>query len=151
MQLCLVSEMKLRYCVLFRKWSRSLVFCFENLRSGQLRMLSTAENHPCAGFSSNQDAFLRWESSLPDISSNQDAFLRWKSSLPELFNKSGCISPMEIIPAQSFLQIRMHFSAGNHPCAEFSSNQDEFLRWKSSLPDIFFESGCISPLEIIPA
>ena len=29
---------------------------------------------------------------------NQDAFPHWKSSLQELFNISGCISPLEIIP-----------------------------------------------------
>ena len=100
----------------------------------RIRMHFLAENHPCI-----------------EISSNQDAFLRWKSSLHRIFFKSGCISPMEIIPAQSFLQIRMHFSDGNHPCAGFSSNQDAFLRWKSSLHRNFFKSGCISPMEIIPA
>ena len=57
---------------------------------------------------------------------------------------------MGIIPAQKFLQIRMHFCGGNHPCTEISSDQDEFLRWKSSLRRIFFKSGCISPAGIIP-
>ena len=90
-------------------------------------------NHPCAGFSSNQDAFPRC-----------------KSSLHRNFFKSGCIPPLKIIPAQNFLQIRMNCPAGNHPCAEFSSNLDAFPRWKSSLPDIFFKSGWIAPLEIIP-
>jgi len=70
-----------------------------------------AENHPCQTFSSNQDAFPRW-----------------KSSLRRIFFKSGCISPLEIIPAQDFLRIRIHFPAGNHPCTEFSSNQDAFFR-----------------------
>ena len=58
-----------------------------------------AENHPCK-----------------EISSNQDAFLRWKSSLHRIFFKSGCISPPKIIPAQDFLRIRMHFSAESLLC-----------------------------------
>ena len=66
------------------------------------------------------------------------------------FCNSGSISPTEIIPAIAFLHIRMHFPAGNHPCKSFSAYQDQFLRWKSSFPDISCKSGCISPLEIIP-
>ena len=38
------------------------------------------------------------------------------------------VFPLKIIPAQKFLRIRMHFLAENHPCTEFSSNQDAFLR-----------------------
>ena len=38
----------------------------------------------------------------------------------------GCPPPPGIIPAQDFLRIRMNFSDGNHPCKEFSSNQDAF-------------------------
>jgi len=55
--------------------------------------------------------------------------------------KSGCISSLEIIPLRHFLQIRMHFPAGNHPPQTFPANQDEFLRWNSSLTDISCESG----------
>ena len=90
-------------------------------------------NHPCKSFSAYQDQFPRW-----------------KSSLQELFCISGCISPLEIIPARAFLHIRINFSAGNHPSQTFPANQDAFPRWKSSLPDISCKSGCISPLEIIP-
>ena len=99
----------------------------------QIRMHFPNGNHPSRKFSSNQDAFLRWESSLPDISS-----------------KSGCISPLEIIPPKHFQQIRMHFPARNHPSKTFSANQDAFLRWKSSLTDFSSKSGSISPPEIIP-
>ena len=83
--------------------------------------------------------------------SNQDAFLRRKSSPQDISPKSGCISPPEIIPPRHFYQIRMHFSAGIHPSKSFPSNQDEFPRWNSSLQDISIKSGCISPLEFIPA
>ena len=48
----------------------------------------------------------------------QDAFPRRKSSLQELFCISGSIFPAGIIPARTFLQFRMHFPAGNHPCYE---------------------------------
>ncbi len=82
---------------------------------------------------------------------NQDQFLRWKSSLQELFIISGCISPAEIIPARAFLQFRINFPAGNHPCKSFSSYQDAFPRRKSSLQELSYNSGSISPLEIIPA
>ncbi len=90
-------------------------------------------NHPSRKFSANQDAFLHWESSLPEISS-----------------KSGCISPPEIIPPGHFQQIKMHFPNRNHPSRKFPANQDAFLHWESSLPEIFSKSGCISPTEIIP-
>ena len=99
----------------------------------QIRINSPVGNHPSRTFSANQDAFLRWESSLQDISS-----------------KSGCISPLGIIPPGHFQQIRMHFSARNHPSQKFPANQDAFPRWKSSLPDIFSKSRCISPTGIIP-
>ena len=94
----------------------------------------SAQNHPRKTFPANQDAFLRPKSSLQDISC-----------------RSGCIPPPKIIPARHFLQIRMHFSAQNHPCQTFSADQDAFRRPKSSLPDIFCELGCILPSKIIPA
>ena len=149
-----------------------------------IRMHFSVGNHPSQIFLANQDQSPRWKSSLTDFSSksgcispteiiphrlfqqirmhflvgnhpsqifpvNQDAFPRRKSSLPEIFSKSGCISPTRIIPPGHFQQIRMHFSAGNHPSRKFSADQDAFLRWKSSLPEIFSRSGCISPLGII--
>ena len=98
-----------------------------------IRMHFSVGNHPSRKFPVNQDTFLRRKSSLPDIS-----------------NKSGCISPPGIIPPGNFYQIRMHFPAGNHPSRKFLSNQDAFLRWESSLSEIFIKSGCISSLEIIP-
>ena len=57
---------------------------------------------------------------------------------------------LEIIPARHFLLIRMIFPAGNHPCMTFPANQDAFLHWKSSLPGIFCNSGCIPTLNCIP-
>ena len=92
-----------------------------------------ALNHPSQTFPTNQDAFPRWKSSLQDISC-----------------KSGCISPLGIIPPGNFQQIRMHSPAGNHPSQTFPANQDQSPRRKSSLADIFSKSGSISPLEIIP-
>ena len=99
----------------------------------QIGMHFPAGNHPSQTFPANQDAFPRWKSSLTDFSS-----------------KSGCISSLEIIPHGNFQQIRMHFPAGNHPSRTFSANQDAFPQRESSLQDIFIESGCISPLGIIP-
>ena len=93
----------------------------------QIRINSPAGNHPSQIFPANRDAFPRWKSSLADI-----------------FSKSGCISPTGIIPPGNFQQIRMHFPDGNHLSKTFSTNQDAFSRWKSSLPDISCKSGCIS-------
>ena len=81
---------------------------------------------------------------------NQDQFSRWKSSLPDISCKSGSISPLEIIPAKAFHQIRINSPAGNHPSQIFSANQDQFSRRKSSLQKLFIKSGSIHPLEIIP-
>ena len=151
----------------------------------RIRMHFPDGNHPARKFPANQDAFLRRKSSLPEISSksgcispteiiphrlfqqirmhflvgnhpsktfpaNQDAFPQRKSSRPEIFSKSGCISPLKIIPHGHFQRIRMHFSAENHPSRTFPANQDAFLQQESSLPEIFSKSGCISPLKIIP-
>ena len=142
MLLCLVSEMEPRSCALFLEPAVSYFVsgacgpgswgCFPlKIIPAQnflpIRMNFPDGNHPCTEFSSNQDEFPHWE-----------------SSLQRNFFKSGWISLMEIIPTQQFLQIRMHFSAENHPCKEISSNQDAFLRRKSSLRRIFFKSGCIS-------
>ena len=77
----------------------------------RIRMHFPAGNHLCT-----------------EISSDQDEFLRRESSLPSNFVESGYIFPAEIIPAQKFLQIRMHFSGGNHPCRAILSDQDAFLR-----------------------
>ena len=51
----------------------------------QIGMHFPARNHPSQTFPANQDAFPRWKSSLTDFSS-----------------KSGCISPLEIIPYRFF-------------------------------------------------
>lgn len=50
-----------------------------------------------------------------DILADQDQSPRWKSSLTDFSSKSGCISPLKIIPLGHFQQIRMHFHTGNHP------------------------------------
>ena len=44
----------------------------------------------------------------------------------------------------------MNSAVENHPCEEFSSNQDAFERRKSSLRENFIKSGWIWPEEIIP-
>ena len=59
-------------------------------------------------------------------------------------------SPLRIIPAQKFLQIRMHFPAENHPRAEISSNQDAFLLQKASLFGKIRRQGLFSRGESIP-
>ena len=65
-----------------------------------------------------------------------DTTLRWNASLPRISCESGWFSSLEIIPDRTFLLIRMIFLTGNHPWQDFLANQDEFSRWKSSLPDI---------------
>ena len=99
----------------------------------QIRINLPAGNHPSRKFLSNQDAFPQRE-----------------SSLTEILSKSGCISPLGIIPPGNFQQIRMHFPAGNHPSRKFPANQDAFPQQESSLTEIFSKSGCISPTGIIP-
>ena len=89
--------------------------------------------------------------SLPLHSAIQDTFPHWKSSLQELFSISGCIPPLEIIPARAFLQIRMNLPTGNHPYKTFPAYQDAFPRRKSSLQELFCISGSIFPAGIIPA
>ena len=150
-----------------------------------IRMNSAAGNHPWRAILPNQDAFLRWNSSLQDISfksgwfsppefiptrhflqirmnfpagihpyksfsANQDDFLHSKSSLPDISFKSGWFSPLEIISGEQFCRIRMNFPAGIHPCKTFPANQDDFPRRNSSLQDFSCKSGWFSPLEIIP-
>jgi len=87
-------------------------------------MNSAAGNHPCEKKPASRDEIPGWKSSLPDNSA-----------------ESGCISPLEFIPTRHFLLIRMHFPAGIHPYKSFSANQDDFLRWKSSLESNSAESG----------
>ena len=130
----------------FPRWKSSLQELF--IISG---CISPLEIIPTRAFSQIRMHFPDGNHPYKSFFANQDESPRWKSSLQELFCKSGWISPLEIIPAKHFLQIRMHFPAGNHPCKSFSAYQDAFPRWKSSLQDIFCKSGCISPLEIIPA
>ena len=100
----------------------------------QIRINFPDENHPSQTFLSNQDAFPRRKSSLPDFSC-----------------KSGSIPPLGIIPLRHFYLSRMHSDDKNHPCKTFPANQDLFPRRKSSLPDIFIKSGYIPPPKIIPA
>ena len=71
----------------------------------QIRMHFSVGNHPSQIFLANQDQSPRWKSSLTDFSS-----------------KSGCISPLGIIPHRLFQPIRMHFSVGNHPSRKFSAD-----------------------------
>ena len=97
-------------------------------------MNSQAGNHPCKSFFANQDQFPQR-----------------KSSLQELFCKSGSISPLEIIPTRTFLQFRINFPGGNHPCEKNHVNRDEFPSRKSSLQDISYKSGCYDSFQMPPA
>ena len=97
----------------------------------KIEMNSQAGNHPCKSFSAYQDAFPRW-----------------KSSLQELFSISGCISPTEIIPTRAFLQFRINFPGGNHPCEKNHVNRDEFPSRKSSLQNISCKSGCYDSFQM---
>ena len=54
--------------------------------------------------------------------------------LQDISIKSGCIPPLKIIPAKHFLQIRMNFPAGNHPCMTFLANQDAYRCRKAFRP-----------------
>ena len=60
------------------------------------------------------------------------------------------IVPKILTHIQQANQIRMIFSAGIHPPQTFLANQDDFPRRNSSLQDISCNSGCFSPLGIIP-
>ena len=81
--------------------------------------------------------------------SNQDQFPRWKSSLQNISSKSGSISPLKIIPAKHFLQIRMNLSAGNHPCQTLPPNQDAFrpqkTSWQSCAPQAHVSTSTNKP------
>ena len=62
----------------------------------------------------------------------EDDFFLFNVSLTRHSCRSGSISPLEIIPHRLFQQIRMHFSAENHPSRTFPANQDAFPHWESS-------------------
>ena len=102
-------------------------------QSNQIRMHFPAGIIPARAFSQIRINFPAGNHPYKSFSAYQDAFPRWKSSLQELFIISGCIPPLEIIPARAFLHIRMHFPAGNHPYKSFSAIQDQFSRRESSL------------------
>ena len=63
----------------------------------------------------------------PVVRAVEDAASCLLMYLHPVFRVFEDVFPMEIIPAQNFLQIRMNFSDGNHPYTAISSNQDEFL------------------------
>ena len=143
----------LSFCLCWQDWLEDDFFLFnvsltrQSCRSGSIPPLEIIPH----------GKFYRIRMHFPDgnhparkFPANQDAFLRRKSSRPEISSKSGCISPTEIIPHRLFQQIRMHFLVGNHPSKTFPANQDAFPQRKSSRPEIFSKSGCISPLKIIP-
>ena len=61
------------------------------------------------------------------------------------------IIPKILTHIQQANQIRIHSAAEkNHPSQTILLNQDAFCCWESSLASNSSESGCISPLEIIP-
>lgn len=91
----------------------------------QIRMHFLVGNHPSKTFPANQDAFLRWKSSLTDFSS-----------------KSGSISPLEIIPRRHFLLIRMNPIERNHLWTSILANQDEFPSLKKCPPKSVPQKAC---------
>ena len=108
MQWCFVSEMKLRYCVLFRK---------------------------------------------PAVLAVADAVLACRYSCilcAGYFIKSGCIPPLRIIPAQKFLQIRMHSAFKKHPYSKNFVTRDYFPETNASLFDEKSAEGCFSKGKCIP-
>ncbi len=108
MQWCFVSEMKLRYCVLFRK---------------------------------------------PAVLAVADAVLACRYSCilcAGYFIKSGCIPPLRIIPAQKFLQIRMHSAFKKHPYSKNFVTRDYFPETNASLFERIRRQGLFSRDECIP-
>ena len=109
------------------------MFCFENLRSGQLRMPSTAENHPCVEISSNQDAFLL-----------QKASLFGKIRCQRLFSRGKCIPIRKISPPRIIFQRRMH------PYSKKFVARDYFPEANASLFGGIRRQGLFSRDECIP-
>ena len=66
------------------------------------------------------------------------------------FIKSGCTPPLRIIPAQKFLQIRMHSSFKKHPYSEKFVVRDYFPEANASLSGKFRRQGLFSRGECIP-
>ena len=66
------------------------------------------------------------------------------------FIKSGCIPPLRIIPAQKFLQIRMHSSFKKHPYSEKFVVRDYFPETNASLFGRIRRQGLFSRGECIP-
>ena len=62
----------------------------------------------------------------------------------------GCISPLRIIPAQKFLQIRMHSSFKKHPYSEKFVVRDYFPETNASLFGGIRRQGLFSRGECIP-
>ena len=108
------------------------MFYFENLRSGQLRMLSTAENHPRA-----------------EISSNQDAFLLQKASLFVKIRRQGLFSRDECIPIRKNSSPGIIFPRRMHPYSEKFAAKDYFPETNASLfgkircQGLFSQDECI--------
>ena len=66
------------------------------------------------------------------------------------FIKSGCIPPLRIIPAQKFLQIRMHSSFKKHPYSKKFVTRDYFPEANASLFERIRSQGLFSRDECIP-
>ena len=117
-------------CLVDVSWIWALLFpgwyfgpsCILNLLFWLWGMHFLTGNHPCQTFSSNQDEFPRW-----------------KSSLPEIFIKSGWNFLLEIIPARAFCQTRMNFPLQMHPCQSFPLNQDACCYENKSVASNFRE------------
>ena len=109
------------------------MFCFGSLRSGQLRMPSTAENHPCA-----------------EISLNQDAFLLQKASLFGKIRHQGLFSRGECIPIRKNSLPGIIFPRRMHPYSEEFVARDYFPEANASLSGRIRRQGLFSRGECIP-
>ena len=137
MQWCFVSEIKLRYCVLFLKWSRNLVFCFGN-EAAVLCFVSEMKPRYCVLFRK------------PAVLAVADALHRWESSLRRNFFKSGCIPPSKSIPIRKNSPPGIIFPRRMHPYSEKFVTKDYCFMENASLTSYFVESGCIPPSKCIP-
>ena len=116
------------------------MFCFEN-EAAVLCSVSEMKPQYCVLFRK------------PAVRAVADAVLACRYSCilcSGYFIKSGCISPLRIIPAQKFLQIRMHSAFKMHPYSEKFVVRDYFPEANASLFGKIRCQGLFSRDECIP-
>ena len=160
MQWCFVSEIKLRYCVLFRKPAvravadavlacrYSCILCSGYfIKSGcipplriipaqkffQIRMHSSFKKHPYS------KKFV-----------TRDYFPEANASLFERIRRQGLFSRGECIPIQKNSPPGIIFPRRMHPYSENFVARDYCSMENASLTSYFVESGCIPPSKCIP-